>query len=157
MAAPVLSSRSDSLTEDPLASFNFVLELEGALAGYFTEVSGIGSENEIIEHKVVDPNGKELVQKFPGRLKFEDVSLKRGITSDMKIWEWRQLVVEGSLSDARKNCTITMLDRAYQPVAIWHFLNAWPSKVTGPSLNAEGNDVGVEEITITHEGMYREK
>jgi phage tail-like protein len=41
-------------------------------------------------------------------------------------------------------------------VAIWHFANAWPSKVTGPSLKSDDNSFGVEEVTIVHEGMYRE-
>lgn len=156
-ANPYLSKREDAITEDPLLGFNFMLELEGALAGYFTECSGIGSEHDIVEQKVVDKQGHELVRKIPGRLKWQDISLKRGITSDLKIWEWRDLLVQGKAKDARKNITITMLSREYQPVAVWHFANAWPSKVTGPSLKADSNEFGVEELTIVHEGMYREK
>jgi len=155
-ANPYLSKREDAITEDPLLGFNFQLELEGAIAGYFSECSGIGSEHEIIEQKVVDKQGHEIVRKIPGRLKFTDITLKRGITSDLKIWEWRDQVVKGTLKDARKNCSITMLSRDYQPVAVWHFTNAWPSKVTGPSLKADSNEIGVEEVTIVHEGMYRE-
>ncbi len=67
-------------TADPLLGFNFALEIEGKLAGYFTEASGIGSEHEIVEHKVVDESGHEMVHKIPGRLKWQDVTLKRGIT-----------------------------------------------------------------------------
>jgi len=156
MPSPYLSERKDALTEDPLLGFNFMLQLEGKLAGYFTECSGIGSEHEVIEHKVVDEQGHEIVRKIPGRLKWQDVTLKRGITSDLQIWEWRQEAVEGRMSDARKNCTITMMDRSYNPVAVWHFHNAWPSKVTGPNLKADSNEFGVEELTIVHEGMWRE-
>jgi phage tail-like protein len=156
-ANPYLSKRDKPTNEDPLLGFNFMLELEGALAGYFTECSGIGSENEITEHKVVDEKGHEIIRKIPGRLKLTDISLKRGITSDLKIWDWRDLVVKGQMKDARKNCSITMLSRDYEPVAIWHFSNAWPSKVTGPSLKSDSNEIGVEEVTIVHEGMYREK
>lgn len=156
-ANPYLSKREDKLTEDPLVGFNFMLELEGAIAGYFTECNGIGSEHEIIEHKVVDKQGHEVVRKIPGRLKHQDVTLKRGITSDLQIWEWRDQMVKGKVGDGRKNITITMLSRDYQPVAIWHFANAWPSKVTGPSFKSDGNELGIEEVTIVHEGMYREK
>ena len=156
MAEPFLSSRDNSHSEDPLLGFNFMLELEGAIAGYFTECSGIGSEHEITEHKVVDNQGHEIVRKIPGRLKFQDVTLKRGITSNMEIWEWRQDVVDGDMRGARKNCTISMLDREYKQVAIWHFLNSFPSKVTGPSLKSDDNSFGVEEVTIVHEGMHRE-
>src|SRR5712692_5425756 len=31
------------------------------------------------------------------------------------------------------------------------FFNAWPSKWTGPTLNAKGNDVAIEELTLTCE------
>ena len=155
-ANPYLSNREDVLTEDPLLGFNFMLELEGTLAGYFTECSGIGSENDIVEHKVVDKQGHEIVRKIPGRLKWQDVTLKRGITSDLQIWEWRDTVVQGKMSDARKNITITMLDRNYNPVATWNFTNAWPSKCSGPSLKSDSNEFGIEEVTIVHEGMYRE-
>jgi len=155
-ANPYLSKRDDAITEDPLLGFNFLLELEGAIAGYFTECNGIGSENEVVEHKVVDKQGHEVVRKIPGRLKWQDISLKRGITSDMQIWEWRDSVVQGDMPGARKNCTITMLDRNYNPVAVWHFMNAWPSKVSGPSLKADSNEFGIEEVTIVHEGVHRE-
>jgi phage tail-like protein len=133
-----------------------MLELEGAVAGYFTECSGIGSEHEIVEQKIVDKSGHEIVRKLPGRLKWQDINLKRGITSDLKIWAWRDLLVQGKTKDARKNITITMLSREYKPVAVWHFANAWPSKVSGPSLKADSNEIGVEELVIVHEGMYRE-
>lgn len=156
-ANPYLSERSSPETEDPLLGFNFMLQLEGAMAGYFTECSGIGSEHEVTDHKVVDDSGHELTRKIPGRLKWGDVTLKRGITSDLSIWEWRHLVVEGKMGDSRKNITITMLNREYSPVAIWNFTNAWPSKVNGPALKSDGNDIGVEELTIVHEGMYRDE
>jgi phage tail-like protein len=140
---------------DPLIGFNFRLEIEGKLSGYFTEVGGIGSENEIVEHKIVDEKGHEVVQKIPGRLKWENVSLKRGITDKMDIWEWRKLVEEGKMKDARTNCSVIMMDRNYEDVARWDFTNAWPSKVSGPSVKSDSNEFGIEEVTLVHEGMIR--
>ncbi len=150
------AERDSSTAEDPLLGFNFRLDIGDTLAGFFTEVSGVGSEHEVIEHKVVDKDGHEIIRKIPGRLKWGDVTLKRGITSDMQIWAWRDAVVQGSMTDSRKNCTITMMDRNYQAVAVWHFANAWPSKVTGPNFKSDSNEFGVEEVTIVHEGTYRE-
>ena len=37
------------------------------------------------------------------------------------------------------------------------FVNAWPSKVSGPDIKADGNEYGIEEMTIVHEGMKRVK
>lgn len=154
---PYLSGRDSDIDEDPLLGFLFALELEGTIAGYFTECAGIGSENEIIEHKVVDKQGHEIVRKIPGRLKWQDITLKRGITKSLQIWEWREQVINGGVDDARKNISITMMDREYKPTALWNFQNAWPSKVTGPALKSDSNEFGIEEVTLVHEGMYRDK
>jgi phage tail-like protein len=140
---------------DPLVGFNFRLEIEKMPAGYFTEVNGLGSENDVVEQKAVDPNGHDIVAKVPGRLKWGDITLKRGITADMKLWEWRQQVVDGKMKDARANCSIIMMDRNYEDLAHWDFVNAWPSKVSGPSLKADSNEFGIEEMVLVHEGIMR--
>jgi phage tail-like protein len=141
---------------DPLVGFHFALDLGGTIAGYFTECSGIGSEHEVIEHKVVE-NGKEVVMKIPGRLKWENIVLKRGITDRMDIWDWRKKVEDGKVEDARKNGSIQMLDQELKPVAEWRFERAWPCKVTGPQPKADSNEIGIEELTITHEYITRVK
>jgi phage tail-like protein len=150
-------AKSSGRESDPLIGFQFSLECAGMITGFFSEVGGVGSENEVIEHKIVDKAGHESVQKLPGRLKWTDISLKRGITDNMQVWEWRQMVVDGQIGKARKNCTITMFDRDYKPAAKWDLFNAWPSKVTGPSFKSDSNEFGIEEVTLVHEGMKRSK
>jgi phage tail-like protein len=147
---------------DPIPVFMFGLLIEGnaavnQAASYFTEVSGIGSEHDVIENKVVDDTGHEKVQMIPGRIKWNQITLKRGITSDVQIWEWRKLVEDGKIVDARTNCSIVAYDRDYQVVAQWDFENAWPAKVSGPEFKADSSDFGVEEMTIVHEGFRRSK
>jgi len=141
--------------EDPLVGCQFSLEIQGVIKGYFTEVSGLGSEHEIVEHKVVDESGHDVVMKIPGRLKWSDVTLKRGITSSMDVWDWRKQVEDGDVTGARKNGSVVMYDQSYSQIARWNFTNAWPSKVSGPSLNAQNNEFGIEEMVIVHEGIER--
>jgi phage tail-like protein len=143
--------------EDPLLGFNFAIEVGGAVTGYFTEVSGLGSENEIIEQKVVSDKGVEVVMKIPGRLKWGDITLKRGITASMDMWDWRQLVVDGKVKDSRRNGSIVMLDREAKEVVRWNFVNAWPLKISGPSPKSDSNDISIEELTIAHESITRVK
>ena len=140
---------------DPLQSFTFMLDVNG-LQGFFTSVDGLGSENEVVVGKYITPDGKELQAKTAGRLTWGDVTLKRGITADMKIWEWRQMVVDGKLKEARKAVSITLLDRTYAPVVTWNLINAWPSKISAMSLSADSNDFAMEEMTLVHEGITRE-
>ena len=142
---------------DPLVGFHYAIEVQGVVTGYFTECSGIGSEHELIEHKVIDSKGREEVHKIPGRLKWQDVTLKRGITNNMDIWDWREQVVQGQVDDARRNGSIVMFDQSLSEVARWNFERAWPLKVSGPSMKADSNEFGIEELVITHEGLYREK
>jgi phage tail-like protein len=142
---------------DPLVGFHYAIEVQGVVTGYFTECAGIGSEHEIIEHKVVDEKGRETIHKIPGRLKWQDVTLKRGITDNMDIWDWREEVVQGKVDDARRNGSIIMFNQALEEVARWNFENAWPLKVSGPSMKSDSNEFGIEELVITHEGLYREK
>lgn len=141
---------------DPLVGFHYAIEIEGQVTGFFTECSGIGSENEVIEHKIVDSKGREHIMKIPGRLKWENITLKRGITDNMDIWEWRDMVVQGKVDDARRNGSIVMFDQSLNEVARWNFINAWPVKVSGPTVKADSNEFAIEELVITHEGLYRE-
>lgn len=73
----------------------------------------------------------------------------------MDIWKWRDQVVQGKVEEARKNGTITMFDQELRPVAQWNFVNAWPVKVSGPTVKSDSNEFGVEELVITHEGLTR--
>jgi phage tail-like protein len=151
------TSNESAGREDPLVSFNFALEVSGAVTGYFTEVTGIGSESEVIDEKVVTKAGIEIVHKIPGRLKWGDITLKRGITSNMDIWDWRKLVEDGKVKDARRQGSIVMFDREAKEAARWNFVNAWPSKVSGPTPKSDSNEIGVEELTIVHEHIERAK
>jgi len=142
--------------EDPLVAFKFGLEIEGKLSGFFTSVTGIGSESEVIEHKIVNPDtGETIIQKIPGRMAWTDITLKRGVTSSIDIWEWRQQVVDGKVDDARTNCSVTAYNQANEEIARWNLDNAWPSKVVGPEMDSGSQDYMVEEVTIVHEGMAR--
>lgn len=143
--------------KDPLVGFHYAVEVQGVVTGFFTECSGLGSEHEIVDHKVVDPKGKEIIQKIPGRMKWENISLKRGITDNMDIWKWRKQVEDGKVNEARKNGSIVMYDQSLTEVARWNFERGWPSKVTGPQLKSTSNEIGIEDMTIVHEGLERVK
>ncbi|WP_376794518.1 phage tail protein [Thermogemmatispora sp.] len=143
------------LDKDPLVSSWFSVEFQGQIVGAFRECSGLGSENEIVEYKASGPRGEFVIKKVPGRLKWTNITLKRGITDSMDMWQWRRLVEQGRIDEARKNGTITMYNQQGEPVARWNFINAWPSKLTGPSANAHHNEVAIEELEITHEGYER--
>jgi phage tail-like protein len=139
---------------DPLVGFQFALTVDD-VTGYFTEVSGIGSENAVVTHKVVTTDAKEVTLQIPGRVEWGEITFKRGLTTDFQFWSWRELVITGDLASARRPVTIEMFDRNYNPVVTWTCENAWPSKLSGPSIASDSNDFTVEELTIVHEGLTR--
>jgi phage tail-like protein len=143
--------------EDPLVGFHFGVEIQGKVSGFFTECSGLGSEHEKIEHKVVNENGQEIVMVLPGRLKWNDLTLKRGITSSMDIWDWRKEVESGQVETARKDGSIYMYNQQGQIIASWNFKRGWPLKVSGPGVKADSNEVSIEELTIVYEYFERVK
>lgn len=142
--------------EDPLVAFKFGLEIEGKLTGYFTSVSGIGSETEVTYEKQQNPQtGETILRAHAGRLQWTPITLERGITNNTDIWEWRQQVIEGKVDDARVNCSIIAYNQASEEVARWNLVNAWPSAVVGPVMDEDGTDYMVEQMVIVHEGVER--
>lgn len=150
-----MPAAKDAVKGDPLVSFNFAIEVTGVISGYFTECDGLGSESEVIEHKIMGPGGKEAVRKIPGRLKWGDVTLKRGITANLDFWDWRKQVEDGLVDKARRDGSIIMYDQEGTEVARWNFEKGWPSKISGPSVKADSNEIGVEELVIVHEYISR--
>jgi phage tail-like protein len=142
---------------DAFGGFHFFVEIDGITQAFFREAGGLTSESTVMEHKFVQKDGTTVVQKVPGYPKFGDITLKRGITDVMELWNWRKMVEDGKVNQARKEGSIVMYNQENKEVARWNFTQAWPSKISGPQLNAQNSDIGIEEITIAHEGMKRVK
>ena len=70
---------------DPVVGYMFSIDANG-IKGYFTEISGIGSEHKVVSHKVVQ-DGKETEIKTAGRLEWGDITVKKGLTTDMAFWK----------------------------------------------------------------------
>jgi phage tail-like protein len=139
--------------KDPFTVFNFRVELDGITAGFFSEVSGLDSETEVIDYRTGDSKTSSAV-KLPGLTKYPNIVLKRGITRDVSLWQWRKTVVDGHTE--RRNGLIVLLDESRNDVLRWSFRNGWPAKWEGPDLDAGANEVAIETIEIAHEGLELE-
>jgi phage tail-like protein len=136
---------------DPYGGYNFIVEIDGITQGGFQEVSGLDSTTDSVDYREgTDPN---YMRKLPGLNKFSPITLKRGITDSDELWKWRATVTSGKTQ--RKNGSIVLLDERGQEKLRWNFFNAWPSKWTGPSLNASSTAVAVESLEITHESIEK--
>ena len=144
---------------NPYGAFNFLVSLggtqgdggEGAIIGGFSDVSGLGVDVSYSEYR----NGNEkfnTVRKVPNTHKLDDITLKRGLVGSTDLFEWLKTVRDGT-ADPR-NVTITLMDEARNPVAVYTLRNAQPKKYTGPTLAAKGGgEVAMEELSLVHEGI----
>jgi phage tail-like protein len=137
--------------KDPFRAYNFLVEIDGITRAGFRECSGLDSSQDPIDYR---EGGEPLhVRKLPGLVKYSNISLKRGITDDAELWSWRKTVMEGNIQ--RKNGSIILLDDTGTEKARWNFVNGWPTKWTGPTFNATGNEVAIETLDIVHEGVQK--
>ncbi len=142
--------------QKPRPTNHFRLNVGGKEAiGQFREVSGLDTENEIIEQKEVDANGRPVIVKVSGNLKWSNIELKRGIDVEKSLWEWRHQVEQEGPDSARTDCTLELIDYDGSPITTYTIKQAWPSKYTGAAMNAGSNEIAVEGITICHEGFMR--
>ena len=140
---------------DPLIGAHFALEVQGVVSAFFSQASGFNNSSEVVTHQAVDAAGKSVVQKIPGDLTWDDITLNRGITDDLALWDWRQQVIDGDVVGARKDGSVIMYNQASQEMARFNFRNGWPSGWKGPDVSSEDQSVAIEEITIAHEGLER--
>ena len=138
---------------DPAPAFNFVVEIDGIAAAGFAECSGLSSETDVIEYR--EGNERTLgVRKLPGLTHYGPVFLRRGITTNRDLWDWRQSVIDGQLS--RRGVAITLLSESGEPVLRWMLRDAWIAKWEGPHLRARSSEVAIESIELVHEGIRLE-
>jgi phage tail-like protein len=77
------------------------------------------------------------------------------MADDVDLYSWHRQWADGDPAAPRKNGSIVLLDRQGQEKARWNFFNGWPAKWTGPTFNAEANDIAIEALEIAHEGLAR--
>ena len=138
--------------KDPFRGFNFKLEIDGISRNGFRECSGLDASTDVAEYREGTEKGN-TARKLPGLNKYSNITLKWGITDDASLFDWRKKVIDGKVE--RKNGSIVLMDEAGDEKVRWNFVNAWPSKWTGPTFNATANEVGIETLEIAHEGVTK--
>ncbi len=133
---------------DPLPGFNFRVEIDGIAIASFAEVTGLESETAVVEYRTGD---SRVTRKLPGLTKYANIVLKRGMTLDLALWQWRKSVVEGRAE--RKNGSIVLSDEAGKDMLRFNFFEGWPCKWEGPALNAKTSEVAIELLEIATEGL----
>jgi phage tail-like protein len=141
---------SEENSQWPIATFHFSISINGQQCS-FQEVSGLETETQIIEYR--HGNSKEFAPiKMPGLKKVGNVTLKKGVfQKDTFFWQWYSKIQMNTIE--RSTVVINLLDVSRNSIMTWTLNNAFPVKVTGSELNAEGNEVAIESVEIAYETL----
>jgi phage tail-like protein len=139
---------------DPVASFNFQLEIGGITRAGFSEVTGLNAEAAVVEYR--EGTDDIHTRKLPALIKFGNVTLKRGVVlNDADMFTLFKNVLDGDIVRA-DTMSIVLLDEKRQEVVRWNLRNAWPTKWTGPEMKANAGEIAMESLEIAHEGVERQ-
>lgn len=142
---------------DPYRNFRFRVEVEGITTAAFSEATIPDSTSDTIDYR--EGSDPPHQKKLSGLLKFGNITLKKGLTDSMELYEWRKLVEDkgAGAEKARKNLSIILMDEEGKDKARWDVAEAWPIKYDPSDLSAKGNEVVVEVLEVVHEGIKRVK
>ena len=134
---------------DPVGNYNFRIEIEGVAAGDFTAVDGLSIEQEVVEYQ----NGDDpLLRKRPGRVKYGDITLKKGYLATTILNNWIEQARCGNGQYQRETISIVLHDntnpRAGGEIKRWNLFQCFPKSWKMSSLDGKGNDVLTEEMVI---------
>ena len=148
----------------PPSCFHFKVEFVGVdgmntdTEQRFQEVSGLSFE---VETEVLREGGENRFEyKLPKRAKYPNLVLKRGLLTGTAFLDWFKsamntyftvLVYDFKPADI----TITLLDEADQPVAIWNVVQAYPLKWSMSDLKSSENAVVIETMELAYQYFER--
>jgi phage tail-like protein len=143
-----------ALRDNPYGAFNFLVKLgdsggEDQIAGGFSDFSGAGNEVKFSEYR----NGNDPenhVRKIANTNSTDNVTLKRGVIGDLRLFNWIRATREGDFQP--QTVTVTLLDERRTPVCQWTLRAAQPQKYVAPTLAAKGGgEVAMEELHLVAE------
>jgi len=138
--------------KDPFRGFNFKIEMDGVTKAGFQECAGLDASTDPVDYREGQEKGN-IARKLTGLNKHANIVLKRGVTDDHSLWDWRKKVIDGKTD--RQHGSIVLCDEAGEEKVRWNFVEGWPTKWTGPSFNATNNAVAIETLEIVHEGLTK--
>lgn len=144
---------------DPYKNFKFRVRWDGRYVAGVSKISPLKRMTEVIAHR--EGGNPSNAVKSPGQVKWEGVTLERGVTHDLDFTQWANKVwnfqggpgKESSLKDFRKDITIELYNEAGQRVLAYNLYRCWPSEYQAlPELDANGNAVAIQLLKIETEG-----
>ncbi len=133
---------------DSAAVHAFRVTVDGIEIPKVTEVSGLKSEVDKIEHKQQTKDGKYVVRQLIGRQKPGEITITRGLTESKTIVDWLKTVMEGDVAGARKTACVETCAYDGQTLVSYNFNNCWVRSVEVSALKAGAAELATEKFVI---------
>ena len=139
--------------ENPYLNFRF--RVDGIDVASFADVTVPETSTTATDYREgTDPTHS---RKLSGLTTYGTVSLKRGLTDNMDLYNWRKEVIADGALTHRKDLTLVLVDEAGNDAMTWQVLKAWPTKYDAGDFSAKGNDVIIESLDLVCEEVKQEK
>lgn len=147
--------------------FYFELHLAGSqekVDAYFMECKGFKATQEAIEVCEVTPQmwgksgnakGRVVRTKIPGNVTYSNLTLRRGLTTSVTLWNWLETVQEGNWAAQQRDGSLTIYDQGAQAQFRLEFKRAWPMSYSISDLNVAGSELMIEELEVAVEELKR--
>ena len=148
---------------DPYKNFKFRVKWDGRYVAGVSKVSALKRTTTPIEHR--EGGDPSMVRKSPGQVKYEPITLERGVTHDTEFEKWANKVwnfgsglgAETSLKDFRKDIILELYNEAGQLVLAYRIFRCWVSEYQAmPELDASANGVAIQSLKLENEGWERD-
>jgi phage tail-like protein len=116
--------------------------------GMFTSCSGLELQVDVLEY--AEGGNNEFVHQLPGRLRYPNLVLSRGLTNEDAVFKW--FSATKTKADL-KEVTITFQTHTQQAIRTFTFADAFPVRWTGPTSEAGTANVALETLEIAHGGL----
>jgi phage tail-like protein len=138
---------------DPFRGYNYRVEIDGLTVAGFSEASGLTLDTEPVEYREGN-DVRMTARKLPGLRKFSNITLKRGYTPNMELFDWYKQNLNGAVE--RRDGAIALMNEVQEDVLRWKFEQGWICKYTGPTMTAASNDVTIETVELCVEWIELE-
>jgi phage tail-like protein len=160
MAAPIFPANAHRY--DPYRTFMFQVVIDGKPVAGLKKMSVLKKSTEAVKWRSAgDPTHERVM---PGGTSYEPITLEQGLTHDPVFENWANLVnnIQGnaamSLVNYRKDIVLNVLNLQGTIAIAYQVKRAWVSEFQAlPEFDAGTmNAVGIQTITIQHEGWQRD-
>ena len=159
MKDPLIDSFGQTVTY-PFTSFSFAVEInvEGVAKqvcdAAFSECDGLEMSMDVKTIREGGNNGRQI--RLTGPLTFGQVTMKRGMTSNLELWDWFNLMLTDQSLRADAEVVIFAADGETER-ARFQLSRCVPVKLKSPPLNAKDGAVAIEELQIAYEKLTLKK